>query len=71
LAAVYRTSVLPIVESQLESRDRSLTSFIARCHTCKVDADSLRDVDPELLSLANCNTPEDYSGALATAGFSG
>jgi molybdenum cofactor guanylyltransferase len=71
LPAVYRTSVLPAVESQLALGERSLTSVIARCDACKVDVDSLRDIDPELSSLANCNTPEDYRRALAAAGFSG
>ena len=69
LAAVYRTSVLPIVESLLASGERSLMSVIERCQTARVDSDSLRDIDPELSSLANCNTPEDYHRALAAAGF--
>jgi molybdopterin-guanine dinucleotide biosynthesis protein A len=69
LAAVYRTRVLPIVESLLASGERSLMSVIERCHTARVDSESLRGIDPELSSLANCNTPEDYRRALAAAGF--
>jgi molybdopterin-guanine dinucleotide biosynthesis protein A len=58
------------VESQLASGERSLMSLIERCHICKVDAHSLRDIDSGLSSLANCNTPEGYCRALDAAGFS-
>jgi molybdopterin-guanine dinucleotide biosynthesis protein A len=34
-----------------------------------VPVDELRRIDPQLHSLKNCNTPEDYRQALAEAGF--
>jgi molybdopterin-guanine dinucleotide biosynthesis protein A len=70
LAAVYRPSVLPLVKSLLSAGERSLMSLIERAHTLRVDADLLRDVDPDLSSLANCNAPDDYRRALVAAGFS-
>ena len=64
LAAVYRTETLPVVESQLASDDRSLVSLLNSCRTRRVPVDELRDVDPQLASLANVNTPADYRRAL-------
>ena len=64
LAAVYRTDVLPAVEAQLATGDRSLLALLGACRTRRVPADELRDVDPKLASLANCNTPADYQNAL-------
>jgi hypothetical protein len=29
----------------------------------------MREIDPDLLSLRNLNTPDDYRAALASAGF--
>jgi len=63
-AAVYRTDVLPVVEAQLASDDRSLVALLNTCHTRRVPVDELRDVDPNLASLAGCNTPEDYQRVL-------
>jgi molybdopterin-guanine dinucleotide biosynthesis protein A len=67
LAAVYRTVLLPIAESMLAAGDRSLGSLLARCDTRSVPVDELRDVDPSLASLDNCNTPTDFQRALAAA----
>jgi molybdopterin-guanine dinucleotide biosynthesis protein A len=64
LAAVYRSDVLPTVEAQLASDERSLAALLGACRTRRVPVDELRDVDPELTSLANCNTPEDYQRLL-------
>jgi molybdenum cofactor guanylyltransferase len=69
LAGVYRSSVLSLVESLLASGERSLMSLVERCNAHKVDGNTLRDVDPSLHSLANCNTLEDYQRALAASGF--
>jgi molybdenum cofactor guanylyltransferase len=64
LAAVYRIDVLPVAEAQLESDDRSLAALLDTCLTRRVPVDELRGVDPGLLSLATCNTPEEYERAL-------
>lgn len=68
-SAVYALEVLPVARELVrEGRLRPLflvESFGSRI----VDAEQLRDVDPELESLRNCNTPEDYRRALADAGL--
>ncbi len=65
LAAVYRRSVLPVVE-QLLAEDRRRPLFLFNeVETVRVGADSLREADPQLLSLENLNTPEAYQDALA------
>ncbi len=65
LAAVYRLSVLPVIE-ELLAADRLRPVFLfERCRTREVPLDELRRVDPELDSLCNTNTPEEYAAALA------
>jgi len=69
LAAVYRTSVLPAVESLLDAK-RFRPVFLFQEHpTREVPVHELRGVDPELATLTNCNRPEDYHCALSLAGF--
>jgi molybdopterin-guanine dinucleotide biosynthesis protein A len=69
LAAVYRTSVLSHVE-RLLATDRLRPRFLFdEARTREVPVNELRDVDPELRTLMNLNTPEEYQAALAAAGF--
>jgi molybdenum cofactor guanylyltransferase len=69
LAAVYRTSVLPAIEALLAA-DRLRPVFLfEECRTLEVAVDKLRDIDPELHSLMNCNRPEDYEASLKLAGL--
>jgi molybdopterin-guanine dinucleotide biosynthesis protein A len=69
LAAVYRSTVLPHVEDLLAA-DRLRPAYLFdRVPTRRVKADQLTDVDPELQSLANVNSPEDYRAILKLAGF--
>jgi molybdenum cofactor guanylyltransferase len=64
LSAVYRVSVLPQIEELLAS-DRLRPVFLfEKCRTREVSLDDLRRVDPELDSLCNTNTPEEYQQAL-------
>lgn len=64
LSAVYRRSVLPHVESLLaEDRLRPVFLFDA-VRTRRVSPDEMRAVDPELRTLRNLNTKEDYDAAL-------
>lgn len=70
LAAVYRVGVLAHVE-RLLAADRLRPYFLFQeAKTREVPVDELRDVDPELTTLANLNQPADYLAALARAGFS-
>ena len=65
LAAVYRLSVLPVIE-ELLAADRLRPVFLfEKCRTREVPLEELRRVDPDLDSLCNTNTPEEYEQALA------
>lgn len=69
LAAVYRPSVLSAVERLLNAdrlRPRFLFDEVA---TREVPVEDLRSIDPQLDTLKNLNTTEDYQVALKTAGF--
>ena len=69
LAAVYRTTVLPEVESLL-AVDRLRPVFLfEQCETREVAVEELRTVDSQLKSLRNVNQLADYSAALQEAGF--
>jgi molybdopterin-guanine dinucleotide biosynthesis protein A len=69
LSAVYRSRVLPKVESLLtEDRLRPVFLFDA-VKTRKVKPEEMTAVDPQLLTLRNLNTREDYVTALTEAGL--
>jgi molybdopterin-guanine dinucleotide biosynthesis protein A len=64
LAAAYRLDVLPRVR-ELLAADRLRPVFLFDAvPTRVVEADELADFDPDLRSLRNLNTPEDYAAAL-------
>lgn len=69
--AVYATRVLPRVQAQLATDARSLRAMTDGLSVRWVTADQLRDVDPELLSFWDCDTPERYHAALRRAGLVG
>jgi molybdopterin-guanine dinucleotide biosynthesis protein A len=69
LAAVYRTDVLPqLAELRAAGRMRPVFLF-DQVDTLRVAVDQLREVDPQLRTLANLNTPREYLEALAIAGI--
>ncbi len=69
LSAVYRRGVLPEVESLL-AQDRLRPVFLFDAvHTRRVRPEELAGVDPELQTLRNLNTREDYLAALSDAGL--
>jgi molybdopterin-guanine dinucleotide biosynthesis protein A len=64
LSAVYRRSVLPQVESLL-AQDRLRPVFLFDAvRTRRVSPDEMRAADPDLRTLRNLNTREDYDAAL-------
>lgn len=70
LSAVYRTSILDLVEELLAS-DRQRPSLLIDCVASRrVEPAELVDVDPQLDSLKNLNHPVEYFAALVQAGFS-
>jgi molybdopterin-guanine dinucleotide biosynthesis protein A len=69
LAAVYRRTVLPSVESLLAADQLRPAFLFDAVQTRWVQPEELRDVDPELVTLVNLNHPEDYRQALEKAGL--
>jgi molybdopterin-guanine dinucleotide biosynthesis protein A len=64
LSAVYRRAVLPQVESLL-AQDRLRPFFLFEAvRTRRVSPDEMRVADPDLRTLRNLNTREDYEAAL-------
>ena len=69
LSAVYRRTTLPRIESLLaEDRLRPVFLFDA-VRTRRVKPEEMTSADPQLHTLRNLNTREDYVGALAEAGI--
>ena len=69
LSAIYRRGTLPHVESLLAAdRLRPVYLFDA-VRTRRVTPEEMIAVDPQLRTLRNLNTPEDYRAALADAGI--
>ena len=63
--AVYATRVLSRAQSHLAAGKRSLRALLDDVSVRWVSADELRDLDPELLSFWDCDTPEHYQAALS------
>jgi molybdopterin-guanine dinucleotide biosynthesis protein A len=69
LSAVYRCNTLPNVEALLaQNRLRPVFLFDA-VRTRRVQPAEMISADPELLTLRNLNTREDYAAALSIAGL--
>ncbi len=64
LHAVYRRSVLPLLEGQLERGELRPVFLYDRVRTLRVEEDEVRTCDPDGSSFFNMNTPEDYEAAL-------
>jgi molybdopterin-guanine dinucleotide biosynthesis protein A len=68
LAAVYSTAVLPHAEALLADGLLRPAWLFDRVRTRRVSAEELRACDPQLFTLRNINSPEDYHAALRAAG---
>jgi molybdopterin-guanine dinucleotide biosynthesis protein A len=68
LAAAYRTSVLPAVQQLLTEGTLRLTTLLELLPTRAIAPEELKLVDPELDSLRNINTPQEYEAALKSLG---
>jgi molybdenum cofactor guanylyltransferase len=70
LAALYRrNTVLPAIEGLLIEDRLRLSILVDAVKTRVVDESEMKSVDPELQTLRNLNSPEDYARALADAGL--
>lgn len=64
LQAVYRRSVAPLLQDQLQRGELRPVFLYKKVRTYEVPADDIRRFDPEGLSFRNMNSPEDYQAAL-------
>ncbi len=71
LAALYRRpAVLAAIECLLNEDRLRLTFLVGMVKTRVVDEGDMMGIDPELQTLRNLNSPEDYHKALGDAGLS-
>ncbi len=70
LSAVYRRAVLPQVESLLAQDKLRPVFLFDAVRTRRVQTAEMISVDPQLYTLRNLNTREDYLAALSEAGLS-
>lgn len=70
LAAAYRVEVLPTVRAMLAANQLRMTDLLARVAARALGPDAFADIDSELKSLRNLNTPEEYAAALRELGAS-
>jgi molybdopterin-guanine dinucleotide biosynthesis protein A len=69
LGAIYRTKLATVARAQLDRGERSLQGLLDQCDTGRVTPESLSDVDPDLRSLRNLNTPAEYLAVVQEAGL--
>ncbi len=60
LFAVYPRTILPIIAERLQAGRRDPRSLLDVAPVQFIDEARLREIDPELRSFINVNTPEDY-----------
>ena len=63
LHAVYQRDCLAVVRRRLEAGQRKAAELLDDVDTVRVDANVLREFDPELRCLTNVNTPVDLQNA--------
>jgi molybdenum cofactor guanylyltransferase len=69
LAAVYRTSLSERCRDLIAGGQRRPLHLVQASRSREFDIEDLRSVDPELRSLRNANTPQEYELLLELAGF--
>lgn len=69
LAAVYRTELADQARRLLDANRRRPLYLLEESDSLRIHVDELLDVDPNLNSLRNVNTPEDYEEVLALTGL--
>lgn len=63
LLGVYAVRCAEAIRRELAEGRRRVVSFYRHVRVIEVDAETLRPLDPHLLSLFNLNTPGDYARA--------
>jgi molybdopterin-guanine dinucleotide biosynthesis protein A len=67
--AVYAKSVAASAAELVAARQLRTSGLLERVKTRLVGVNELRDLDPELESFLDCDTPADYQAALRRAGL--
>ena len=67
--AVYARGVDAVARSLVAAGERSLRALLERVSVRWVEESELREIDPDLGSFIDCDTPQDYARALRVAGF--
>ena len=65
LCAVYRATCAATIDRLVAENRLRAADLVDVFSAVRVGETELRAVDPELLALSNCNTPESYAAALA------
>ena len=60
LHGVYRQSCLPYIDSLLAEGNYRILNFYSQIKMRHITAEELRQFDPDLMTLSNANTPDDY-----------
>jgi molybdopterin-guanine dinucleotide biosynthesis protein A len=63
LASAYRLAVLPVVREMLAAGRFRMTDLFDLVSARVIEAEELLGADPDLVSLRNVNTPEEYEAA--------
>lgn len=71
LAAVYRLRLEQNVRDMIAANQLRPYFLVQQTRACEIDVADLRRVDPELDSLRNANTPDEYAAMLRAAGLEG
>jgi molybdopterin-guanine dinucleotide biosynthesis protein A len=71
LSGIYRANILPHVDQMLADHNLKLLNLLPHLSVRWVKPEEFADIDPNLDSLRNLNTPADYTAALAAAGLAG
>ena len=69
LSAVYRTALADHARRLLAEDRRRPLFLLEETKSLRIHVDEFRDVDPNLHTLRNVNTPEDYDDVLKLAGL--
>lgn len=69
LSAIYRRTALPHADALLAEDQLRVSHLFGRVRTRRVPTSEMTGVDPELETLRNLNTQDDYVAALAAAGY--
>lgn len=69
LAAAYRVNILPVVRDLMAAGRLRPVYLAEQLPTRLLGGADLIDVDPNLQSLHNVNTPDEYQAALRDAGY--